>query len=77
MASDLFQEQLTQFDSIRGSRGSHYELAKKCKAIGLFVDEETGGDDRLSLVKLQGCWNPDGSDTVIGQIVGDSAAVIE
>jgi hypothetical protein len=73
------QEQINEFErKFVGRKGHHSDLAKQLRRAGFSVemDEETGNDASLSLVKLQGCWNPDGSDIVLGHVLGDSEAEI-
>ncbi len=46
------------------------------QGAGGFAVHMDSDDNERSEVKLMGCWNPDGSDTVIGGIRGDAEAVI-
>lgn len=69
------QEQITALDSVRGRKGSHYALAEMVADLGLIVDPD-GENNERSEIKLLGHQNDDGSDIVVGEILGDSEAVI-
>ena len=69
------QKQINAFDEIRGESGSHYDLAKKVESIGLVVEMDPDNNERSEVV-LSGVFNRDGSNIVIGEIVGDSEAKI-
>lgn len=68
------QKQLDAFEQLVGKRGAHSDLARECEEIGLYT---CSPDNERSLVLLQGCWASDGSDIVVGKIVGDADAVVE
>lgn len=70
------QQQVDLFESIKGTKGSHYKLAKLCESKGFVVQMDEENNER-SEVKLAGCQHPDGSDIVVGVIVGDAEAVIK
>ena len=69
------QQQINALDTIRGKVGTHYDLANEIENLGFYVLADTDNNE-LSLVFLKGCWNPDGSDIEVAQIVGDSEATI-
>ena len=63
------------FETIRGTKGTHYDLANMVRDIGLEVRADTENNE-LSQVILPGTCNIDGSDIVIGKIVGGHEAEI-
>ena len=69
------QEQLDAFAGLTNQTGTHVELADLCRDIGLLVQPDTTNRSR-SWVKLPGCQNPDGSDVILGEIVGEAEAKI-
>lgn len=69
------QRQAAAFDELRGKTGAHSDLAALCDEAGLTVIAYVG-DNRRSLVFLSGCYAPDGSIIQVGEIIGDSDAVI-
>lgn len=70
------QNQLDALESIRGTKGHHFDLAKQVKAIGLAVLEDSD-DNELSTIRLVGVFGKYGEDIVVGHIRGDAEAVIE
>ena len=65
---------IDKFEQQRGKTGTRRELTKLIEDIGHVVEAHAS---ERSVIKLSGVWNPDGSDCVIGEIVGDDEAVIK
>jgi hypothetical protein len=73
---NAFVQQCEVFEAFRNRTGHHSDLAKALEMAGFVVDLDSDHNGH-SFVKLQGCWHSDGSDIVIGEIWGDSDAVIK
>lgn len=69
------QKQMDALSAIRGQQGTHYDLALAVEALGFEVRMDAENNERSEIV-LTGCWNPDGSNIIVGEILGDSEAVI-
>ena len=72
--TSIEQQQITKLDEIRGTKGAHFDLALQVEELGLVVDADTDNNER-SEIKLCG-GNPDGTEVVVGEIVGDADAEI-
>jgi hypothetical protein len=70
----VLQEQLNRLDAIRGTKGARSDLARQVDALGFEVRMDS--DNERSELVLQGAWAPDGSDIVVGEIIGDADAEI-
>lgn len=70
------QQQADVFETIRGATGSHMALAELCESKGFVVDMDSENNER-SEIKISGAWHTDGSDIVVGEIIGDAEAVIK
>lgn len=69
------QQQIDAFDALRGTKGEYADLAYRAEALGLEVRPDPDNNERSDVI-LPGVWNPDGSDVVIGEIIGDTDAEI-
>lgn len=69
------QAECDRWDSMVGRKGSHYALAKALEEAGFQVDMDPEDNER-SVVKLQGVSHPDGTDVVLGYVIGDADAEI-
>jgi hypothetical protein len=70
------QGDIDRFEALRGTKRTHYDLARKCESEGFNVQLDSEDNER-SRVLLPGAWHPDGSDIQLGEIIGDASAVIQ
>lgn len=69
------QQQLDALAALRGKVGRHFDLANDLQDLGFKVRPDKENNERSEIV-LRGVCNSDGSDCVVGEILGDSEARI-
>ncbi len=67
--------QVRSLDAICGKRGTHADLAREVRTLGLCVEPDVHDGER-SVIRLHGCWDADGHLVAVGMIIGDRDAVI-
>lgn len=70
------QLQLDALYEIQGKTGSHSSLAAEVEELG-FVVRMNKDNNRCSRIFLRGCWSPIGTETIVGQILGEEESRLE